>query len=80
MYFFKYSGSPFFNSYLGLSCAKFRLNRAGMLRLPLKEVVVHLLKTLKIVSSSTRLDLQTIQSKLSWFSAYSLLVRVAGGI
>jgi hypothetical protein len=51
-----------------------------MLRLPLKEVVVHLLKTLNIVSSSTRLDLETIHSKLSWFSAYSLLVGVAGGI
>ena len=44
------------------------------------QVVVHLLKTLKIVSTSTRLDLQTIQSKLSSFSAYSLLVRVAGWI
>ena len=49
------------------------------MRSPSLEVVFHLFKILKIVFSSTWLDLPMLQSKLSWFPACSLLVRADAG-
>ena len=63
----KFSWFPFIKSHLTL-------------RLPSLEVGFHLLKIMKTVLSFPWLDLKMLQSKLSRFPAYSLLVWTAGGI